>query len=291
METSISRDKEGSSTRPEKGRNYNGAGDAVSRQAGPREGWYLHCQTGEIAERVVLVGDPGRIEQFSRLLDQPRTVNTNRGLLAVTGNYAGVPVSVVAFGMGAPIMAVVLEEVAWLGAKIVLRAGTAMSVSEGWYGRFIVTTAALREESTSLTYVPLSYPAVADQDLNQAVESLLTEKGVAWGRGLMASYDGFYSQMFALEPARQEQVLALRQKLRDLRVAAIDMETSALLAVGRYLGLQCGSLCLVTVDGPSQDALDGDERIEGESNLLDFALASVARCPLPSDTSSPAFPT
>jgi uridine phosphorylase len=275
VETSIGRDNH-----LDRQDNNSGQADAspVLPHSSPREGWYLHCREGDIAERVVLVGDPGRIEHFSRLLDQPRTVNTNRGLLAVSGSYQGVAVSVVAFGMGAPILAVVLEEVAWLGAKIVLRAGTAMSVSEGWYGRFIVTTAALREESTSLTYLPASYPAAADQALNQAVTNLLTEKKAAWGYGLMASYDGFYSQMFALDPARQAQVLALRHRLRSLKVAAVDMETSALLAIGRYLGLQCGSLCLVTVDGPSQTALEGSDRIEGESNLLDFALASVARC-------------
>jgi uridine phosphorylase len=245
----------------------------------PRHGWYLKCKQGDIAERVILVGDPGRVDVFAQELEGARTVNANRALLTVTGQYRGVPVSVAAFGMGAPIMAVVLEEVVWLGAKVVLRAGTAMSVAPGWYGRFIVADAAIRGESTSATYVPLSYPAVADHRMTGTLSTVLDELGEDWGLGLIASYDGFYSELFALGPRRRDEVLALRTKLCSLGTAATDMETSALLTVGRYLGVQCGSLCLVTVDGPTQSALDGRQREEREAALVRAALEGVTRCP------------
>jgi uridine phosphorylase len=246
----------------------------------PRHGWYLKCKQGDIAERVVLVGDPGRVEVFAQELEGARVVNANRALATVSGQYQGVPVSVAAFGMGAPIMAVVLEEVVWLGAKVVLRAGTSMSVAPGWYGRFIVADAAIRGESTSATYVPVSYPAVADHRLAGTLSKVLDELGEDWGLGLMASYDGFYSELFALGPRRREDVLSLRTKLGSLGVAATDMETSALLAIGRYLGVQCGSLCLVTVDGQTQSALEGREREQSEATLVRAALEGVTRCPL-----------
>jgi uridine phosphorylase len=246
----------------------------------PGHGWYLKCKQGDIAERVVLVGDPGRVEVFAQELDEARMVNANRALITVTGKYRGVPVSVAAFGMGAPIMAVVLEEVLWLGAKVVLRAGTAMSVAPGWYGRFIVADAAIRGESTSATYVPMSYPAVADYRMASTLSAVLDELGQDWGVGLIASYDGFYSELFALGSRRREEVLSLRARLDSLGVAATDMETSALLTIGRYLGAQCGSLCLVTVDGPTQSALDGQEREENEATLVRAALEAVTRCPI-----------
>ncbi|MEP6775783.1 MAG: nucleoside phosphorylase, partial [Chloroflexota bacterium] len=241
----------------------------------PGHGWYLKCKQGDIAERVILVGDPGRVEVFAQELEGARTVNANRALITVTGKYRGVPVSVAAFGMGAPIMAVVLEEVVWLGAKVVLRAGTAMSVAPGWYGRFIVADAAIRGESTSATYVPMSYPAVADHRMAHTLSTVLEELGEDWGLGLIASYDGFYSELFALGSRRREEVLALRARLDSLGAAATDMETSALLTIGRYLGAQCGSLCLVTVDGPTQSALDGQEREESEAALVRAALEAV----------------
>jgi uridine phosphorylase len=250
------------------------------RAEGPRRGWYLRCTEHDIAERVVLVGDPGRVEVFARSLQSPRIVNTNRALNTVTGLYNGVPVSVAAFGMGAPIMAVVLEEVVWLGAKVVLRAGTAMSSAPGWFGKFIVADAAVRGESTSGTYVSPGYPAVADDLLVDALSSILTENSKSWGRGVMASYDGFYSELFALDERRRQKVLDLRAHLRDLGISATDMETSALLTIGNYLGVQCGSLCLVTVDGETQAALEGPEREEGEADLVRFALEGVTRCAL-----------
>ena len=57
----------------------------------------------------------------------------------MTGSFAGVPVTVSAFGMGAPIALVVLEELAALGARAVLRAGTAMAVAHDVpLGAFVV---------------------------------------------------------------------------------------------------------------------------------------------------------
>jgi uridine phosphorylase len=80
-------------------------------------------------------------------------------------------VTVAAFGMGTPIRAVILEEVTWLGARVVLRAGTAMALGNLALGDFIVPDAAIRGEHTSATYVPLEYPAVADPALaRRAVE-------------------------------------------------------------------------------------------------------------------------
>ncbi len=257
-------------------------GDRAGEGRAARRGWYLRCREGDIAERVVLVGDPGRVELFARHLRSPRTVNTNRAMLAVTGRYGDMPVSVVSFGMGAPVLAVVLEEVVWLGARVVLRAGTAMSVAPGWYGSFIVADAALRYEATSATYVPTSYPAVADHHLVHALCSVLDERGLSWGRGTIASFDGFYSEMFALNEhaGREHDIARRRNALRELGVAATDMETSALLAIGRYLGVQCGSLCLVTVDGASRLSLDGPEREEGERNLVLVSLEALGRCVL-----------
>lgn len=252
----------------------------------PRRGWYLRCEEGDIAERVILVGDPGRVEVFAGKLEATSTVNTNRALVTVTGKYRGVPVSVASFGMGAPIMAVVLEEVVWLGAKIVLRAGTAMSTGPGWFGKFIVADAALRGESTSATYVPQAYPAVADHLLVNQLSAILSESGRAWGRGVMASYDGFYTQLLALDGARRQRVEALRGQLRGLGVAATDMETSALLAIGQYLGVQCGSLCLVTVDGETQETLEGPEREASEEALVKLALEGATRCPVAGDRRS-----
>jgi uridine phosphorylase len=243
--------------------------------------WYLRCQAGDVAERVVLVGDPGRVEAFARQLEGARTVNAARGLLTVTGRYHGVEVTVAAFGMGAPIMAVVLEEVTWLGARVVLRAGTAMALGNLALGDFIVPDAAIRGEHTSATYVPLEYPAVADPALaRRAVEQVQALGRRAHG-GLMASYDGFYSELFARdENAPAPRATQLLERLRDWGVQATDMETSALLAIGRYRGLRCATLCALTVEATGHRALEGADRQRVEDTLVQAALETLVGEPL-----------
>ena len=243
-----------------------------------RHGWYLQCKAGDIAERVVLVGDPARVAVFSRYLHQARQVNAERGLLTSTGSFNGVPVTIAAFGMGAPIMAVVLEEVAWLGARVVLRAGTAMSVADpGWLGHFSVPMAALRGEHTSATYVPPEYPAAADPALLGRAVSELERLGYPLHTGLMASYDGFYSELFVMAEDGQKVTAPQLGRLRALGVEAVDMETSALLAIGRYRGLRCAALCAITVDMETRQALRGEERARTEEALVRAALETISK--------------
>lgn len=241
-----------------------------------KKGWYLRCREGDIAERVVLVGDPGRVAVYADRLAEARTVNTERGLLTVTGRHEGVPVTVAAFGMGAPILAVVLEEVAFLGARVVLRAGTAMAVADLPLGDFIVPDGAVRGEHTSATYVPPEYPAVADPALVREAVARVRALGRRAHGGLMASYDGFYSEMFSYtENGLAPHAAGVLARLEEWGVGATDMETSALLAIGRYRGLRCASLCALTVAARDQRALHGEARAGVEGALVRASLDAI----------------
>jgi uridine phosphorylase len=79
--------------------------------------WYLACRPEDVAERALVVGDPGRIDLFVEQLDEVRSVGGNRGLRVVTGSSNGVPLTVCAFGIGAPVAVIVLEELAQLGVR------------------------------------------------------------------------------------------------------------------------------------------------------------------------------
>ena len=248
-----------------------------------KRAWYLGVTPDAVASRCVLVGDPARVDLFAEQLESPRLVSQERGLRTVTGSFAGVAVTVSAFGMGAPIAAVVLEELVALGARVVLRAGTAMAVGapDGpALGAFVVAQAALRGEATSATYAPLSFPAAADLTLNDRLRAELERRGAAHRVGVLASFDGFYSELFAADEARRPAVEARLAELRRLRVLAADMETSAVLVVAAVLGVRAGSLCLVSVDGATRARLDAATRRAGEQVLVEVTLATVAATPL-----------
>jgi uridine phosphorylase len=64
--------------------------------------------------------------------------------------------------------------------------------------------------------------------------------------------------------------------LAGLGVVAVDMETSAVLAVARHLGVAAGSLCLATVAADETDRVDGQDRLDAEERLVRIALRTLA---------------
>jgi uridine phosphorylase len=241
-----------------------------------KRAWYLGCGPEDVAERAVVVGDPSRIDLFVEHLDDVRTVGDSRGLRVVTGASDGVPLTICAFGMGAPVAVIVLEELAELGVRTVLRVGTVMTLEPGALGELVVARAALRGEKTSATYVPDGYPALPDLDLLFGTLVTLERLNERYRVGLVASLDGFYSEMFAASPGRDESVATRLRTLADVGAIALDMETSALLAVASLLGVRAGSLCLASVDGWTRTKLEGDERRDGEARLVAAALAAIS---------------
>ncbi|MEX0629294.1 MAG: nucleoside phosphorylase [Chloroflexota bacterium] len=239
--------------------------------------WYLGVGRDEVADRAILVGDPGRIDLFAEQLTGSTASGGDRALRTVTGSFRERRVTVCSFGMGAPIAVVVLEELATLGVRSVLRAGTVMSLGDVPLGTLVLADAALRGEATSATYLPPDGPARADGALTECLAQVLTEKGAAYRRGLVASYDGFYSQLFAIHDERRERIDALADNLRRKGVIAADMETSALLAVAPLLGVRAASLCLASVDGPTQRRLDPKRRGDAERRLVRVALEAMHR--------------
>jgi uridine phosphorylase len=237
--------------------------------------WYLGCRPQDVGDRAILVGDRGRVGLVADRLESPEWLNEDRGLTTVTGSYRGKRVTASAFGMGAPIAAVVLHELRALGVHTFIRLGTVMCLPPVGLGQLVLADGAIRGESTSGTYVPDGFPAVGDHGLCVALRRRLGEVDRRWTAGLVASYDGFYTELFALEKERQRQIEARQEALTSLGVVATDMETSAVLAVGRALGARTASLCLASVDGRTREKLGGNEREDGERDLIDVGLDAI----------------
>lgn len=67
-----------------------------------KQAWYIGCDESEIAERVLLIGDPGRVARLAEQLKDVHWVKENRGLRTISGFHKGVRVTACAFGMGGP---------------------------------------------------------------------------------------------------------------------------------------------------------------------------------------------
>jgi purine-nucleoside phosphorylase len=116
---------------------------------------HVRGKPGEVAERVLLPGDPGRAEWIAKtFLQDPVLYTSHRGLLGYTGRYKGVPVSVQTTGMGAPSASIVAEELIGLGARVLLRVGTCGAVDEGLApGDLVIAQGAVPLDGASRQYL------------------------------------------------------------------------------------------------------------------------------------------
>lgn len=246
-----------------------------------RTAWYIGCTSADVGDSAVLVGDPARIDRLAAHLGQPVFLPERRGLRTVTGLRAGRRITASAFGMGAPIATAVMHELHHLGVATFLRIGTAMVAPPATLGDFVLADAALRGEGTSASYAPPGYPAAADHALAAALRARLSRGERRWHGGVFATWDGFYTQMFALQDSQRELVSTTLDQMRRLNIIAADMETSALLVAGRILGARVGSLCLGTVEAETRTKLGATETAAGEAEMFEIALDTLAGLPPP----------
>ena len=118
----------------------------------PRKPIHLR-PTAELAERVLLPGDPGRALALAQLLiEGPLMFNHHRGLWGYTGPAIadGEPLTIQSTGMGGPSAAIVLHELIALGVRRAIRVGTCGALDGGLeLGDLVVAREAFAADGTS----------------------------------------------------------------------------------------------------------------------------------------------
>lgn len=238
---------------------------------------YLKIGSEECAPSVVLVGDPARVKIFAEEMEKAKIVSQEREFTTLLGEYSGVPVTVISVGIGAPSAAIVMEEIWELGGKVVIRAGTGMALNSS-LGTYLLPEGAVRYEGVSRTYLPLEFPALADLDLILTFKNILTHEEVDFKTGLLATSDGFYTDMVLHNVEGQNPVRNDRQwteHLSEHNVIGADMETSAIYIAAKFLGLKSLSLLVTTVDGRTRDSLKESIRSDKERELAKLVLKGL----------------
>lgn len=240
---------------------------------------YMKTKKETIAPRVIFSGDPWRVEILKSYLDDPEHVGFYREYNTYTGTYKGVRITVSSTGIGSPSAAIAMEEMYESGMKVALRMGTVMSLRDDFLGEFIVPVASMRREGTSGTYAPIEYPAVADVGLLETVNETIKAHGKRVSNGLNCTMDGFYSQMKASRLAK-ERGLDFDKTFGELEhygIEGVDMESAAMLVIGRLMGVRTAVLTLVTVLRNLKEKLDEKKRNELEDLLCRIALESMVK--------------
>ena len=93
--------------------------------------YHLRVRPGDVADYVLLPGDPGRVLLIAEHIDEPREVAYHREYRTVTGTYRGIPVSGTSTGIGCPSASIAVEELANVGVSHFIRVGSSGGVRSG----------------------------------------------------------------------------------------------------------------------------------------------------------------
>jgi len=227
----------------------------------------LHVHpTVELAERVLLPGDPGRALLLAQaLLEEPKMFNHNRGLWGYTGRAAdGEPLTIQSTGMGGPSAAIVIEELVQLGARRLVRVGSCGALDEGLaLGDAIVATEALPDDGTSRA-LGAGERVGADAALMAALLAAAERDGGARS-GAVVTTDLFYA------PDGSHAMPAAGGAL------AIEMETATLFQLAALRGLQAGCLLLVSdLLGARRARIDAEALEEASRRIGRIAAAALS---------------
>ncbi len=248
----------------------------VALPAGERQ-YHIDLGPGELAEYLLLPGDPDRTSRISRLLDDIELERRHREFASVTGTYRGQRVSIVSTGIGTDNVEIVLAEVMEItdGATFVRIGSSGALQPEIALGDLIVSTGAVRLENTTDFYVHPGFPAVAHRDVVWALEAACRELGVPHHVGLTATASGFYAPQGRAMRTLPVRYPELADELRRQRVANLEMESSALFVLAHLAGLRSGTICAAYAQRTDGTFLEGAAKEAAEARCIDAGLAGI----------------
>ena len=228
------------------------------------------AEKGAFAKTVLMPGDPLRAKFIAETyLEEPKLVNNVRGIQGYTGTYKGVPVSVMASGMGMPSMAIYSYELFNMyGVENILRVGSAGAVSMELKLRDIVLgQGACTSSSMQDNFgVHGHFAPIADFDLLRCAAQICEERKLRYKAGNLISSDIFYND----DPA-------FNQPLLNLGALAVEMEAAALYMNAARAGKRALAICTISDHVLTGEATSAEELQTTFNEMMELALEVAVR--------------
>ena len=132
--------------------------------------FHLNLLPGDISDKIIIVGDPGRVDMLSTLLNDIRVRKENREFRTVTGSYEGSEITIISSGIGTDNIDILINELDAL-ANIDLSTGV------------------IKENPVSLTFVRIGTSGGLRSDV-PAGSCVMTETAIGFD-GLIHFYEGY----------------------------------------------------------------------------------------------------
>ncbi len=240
--------------------------------------YHIGVAPGEVASNILLVGDPARADRCAEWFDDQSGRWAHREYVTITGRYQGLPITVMATGIGCDnteIALVELSQVVKPGPVTLIRAGTCGALQpEIQLGDLIVTWGAVRLESTSLYFVPEGYPACSHPEVSTALLRSAVDGKFPHHFGMTATAAGFYGAQGRTTPHFKPRNPKIVDELAAIGVRNLEMETSTLLTLASLRGFRAGAVCTAFARREADEFVRPDQKIEFENRALKCALGA-----------------
>ena len=229
---------------------------------------HMNAAAGAFAETVLMPGDPLRAKYIAdTYLSDARQVTDVRNMLGFTGSYQGVPVSVMAHGMGIPSVSIyVTELIREYGVKRIIRVGSCGTVNRKTSLRDIIIAMGACTDSgvNRMRFGGYDYAAIASFDLLCKAVECARQQNVRFHVGNIFSADLFYTVDEAM-----------LDTMARYNILGLEMEAAGMYALAAEYGVDALAICTVSDDIRSGAALTSEERASTFDDMIKVALQTV----------------
>ena len=226
---------------------------------------HIGAQVGEIAEKVIMAGDPLRAKFMAeKFLENPVQYNSVRGMLGYTGTYKGKRVSVQGHGMGIPSIGIYTYELYnFYGVKSIIRTGSAGAYHPDLnLGDVVIGIGACTDSNYAAQYnLPGTFSPTADFDMARAAVEKAEAMGIDYKVGNILSSDVFYGDN--AEGWKQWQKMG---------VLAVEMEAAALYMNAARSGNKALCICTISDSLVHGTACSAEQRQTSFTNMMEIAF-------------------
>lgn len=219
---------------------------------------------GDFAKTVLMPGDPLRSRFIAETyLTEAKLVNNIRGVHGYTGFYQGVPVSVMASGMGMPSMGIYSHELfSEYDVDNIIRIGSAGAIHEKLQLRDLVAGLGCCTDSNFAAQfeLPGTFCPVCSYELLETAMCCAEKLGQKLTVGTLLTSDRFYDAANS------------NLQWRRMGVLAVEMETAALYCNAAYFGKRALTLCTISDHIATGEALDAEARQLSLTAMIEVAL-------------------
>lgn len=226
---------------------------------------HIGAQYGEIAETVIMAGDPLRAKLMAeRFLDDAVQFNNVRGMLGFTGTYKGKRISVMGHGMGMPSIGIYTYELFnFYGVKTIVRVGSAGAIQTDLHlGDLVIAQGACTNSNYAVQYeLPGTFAPIGDFQLLRKAAEACDRMGYAYKVGNVLSSDVFYNENAHID------------KWSAMGVLAVEMEIAALYMNAARSGNRALAICTVSDHIITGEETTAEERQNTFTKMMDVAFS------------------